>query len=268
MRARISQFCALVMALEVSSDLVGQDPNYVFTALDVTATTLTRVEIAITLTNTGGAVQGFSFGLVADTPLIDPIDVFFGAALQSMNGGLGPDFFGNGFVPVPGGIMGFYCGTVFSFLGTETLGPGVHDVVHMIYDVEATAASSYEICFVDYVGSPPSVTAVIVVGASIIPVTDCATVEVEPPVFRRGDTNASGAIDIADPIYLLSYLFVGGPSVCLAATDANSDSALDLADALYLLLYINGMGPVPASPFPACAPASSPFSCVLSPACG
>lgn len=67
-------------------------------------------------------------------------------------------------------------------------------------------------------------------------------------VFRRGDTNGDGALDIADAIATLSYLF-GSASVpsCRDAVDTNDDGAVDIADAIAELSYLFGAsGPLPA----------------------
>jgi hypothetical protein len=72
--------------------------------------------------------------------------------------------------------------------------------------------------------------------------------------FVRGDDNGDGAINIADPIYSLSYLFQSGPSMCLNAQDTNADGANNIADAIYGLNYLFVMGPPPPEPFPSCGP--------------
>lgn len=257
--------CTLLLGAVTTSR--AQDPNYILELAETVATTHSEVDVQITITNIGGSLLGLSFGLTTGTPLVDPLGATFGPAIQSLNGGAGPDFFQQGLAPLPGDVTGFYCGTVFSFLGTAPLAPGVHDAIHMHYVADTDAPASYQLCFTSAVGTPPSAVVVVVAGVSVVPVAECASFEVVLPIFKRGDTNASGAIDLADPIYLLSYLFVSGPSVCESAMDSNSDGALDLADALYLLLYINGLGPVPAAPFEICESAPSDFGCAESPAC-
>jgi hypothetical protein len=71
--------------------------------------------------------------------------------------------------------------------------------------------------------------------------------------FRRGDANASGDVDIADAIFLLSYLFAEGqePS-CGDAADANDDETIDIADTIKTLGYLfASVGPL-APPFDRC----------------
>ncbi|MBI4606321.1 MAG: CotH kinase family protein [Planctomycetes bacterium] len=60
-----------------------------------------------------------------------------------------------------------------------------------------------------------------------------------PVPFRRADANASGAVDIADPIFTLAHVFRGeaGPP-CLAAADANGDGSVDISDPIFTLLYL------------------------------
>ncbi|MCA8958869.1 MAG: hypothetical protein KDC38_00085 [Planctomycetes bacterium] len=75
------------------------------------------------------------------------------------------------------------------------------------------------------------------------------------PVFSRGDANDDGALDIADAIYLLNHLFVGGPGPhCESSADANDDDALDLGDVVTLLTAIFSGGAPLAPPYPNCGP--------------
>jgi len=71
--------------------------------------------------------------------------------------------------------------------------------------------------------------------------------------FRRADVNGDGTLDLADPIYLLSALFLGaGPLPCEDAADSNDDGNLDLADAIHALSYMFVGGAKPPPPFNAC----------------
>jgi hypothetical protein len=78
------------------------------------------------------------------------------------------------------------------------------------------------------------------------------------PHFVRGDANSSGSVDIGDAIFILNFLFKGGPQpACLDAADVD-DSAqvagaftpVDLTDALLLVrwLFFGGEPPAPPSP--------------------
>ena len=64
--------------------------------------------------------------------------------------------------------------------------------------------------------------------------------------FLRGDANGDGVINIADVVYLINYLFIGGPApVPLAAGDANCDGVVSSADVVYLINYLFIGGPAP-----------------------
>ncbi|MCK4427950.1 MAG: hypothetical protein KAW16_05665, partial [candidate division Zixibacteria bacterium] len=65
--------------------------------------------------------------------------------------------------------------------------------------------------------------------------------------YLCGDANGDGIIDIADAVYLLNYLFIGGPEPeLLEAGDANCDEVIDIADVVYLINYLFMGGPPPS----------------------
>ena len=58
-------------------------------------------------------------------------------------------------------------------------------------------------------------------------------------VLMRGDTNADGSITLLDIIYLINYLFKGGPApIPFATADANCDDKVTVADVVYLINYL------------------------------
>jgi hypothetical protein len=64
--------------------------------------------------------------------------------------------------------------------------------------------------------------------------------------FVRGDANGDGEITPSDAVYLINYLFIGGPApVPLEAGDANSDGVVSSADIVYLINYLFSNGPPP-----------------------
>jgi hypothetical protein len=64
-----------------------------------------------------------------------------------------------------------------------------------------------------------------------------------------GDANGDGVIDIADVVYLINYLFGGGPAPePLEVGDANCDGVVDIADVVYLINYLFTGGPSPDCP--------------------
>ncbi len=67
-------------------------------------------------------------------------------------------------------------------------------------------------------------------------------------LFRRGDANADGAVDLADAIRIVMHLFRGASAPCKDAFDANDDGRLDIADAIYTLAFLFADGKAPATP--------------------
>jgi hypothetical protein len=69
--------------------------------------------------------------------------------------------------------------------------------------------------------------------------------------FIRGDSNQDKRIDIADTVFMLSYIFMGGrPPTCEDAFDTNNDSRMDISDPIFLLNYLFMGGPQPSHPYP------------------
>jgi hypothetical protein len=67
--------------------------------------------------------------------------------------------------------------------------------------------------------------------------------------FVRGDVNQDGAINIADAIAALDYLFAGRSSLpCFDAADVNDDEAVNIADPIFVLGWLFGGGPLPPPP--------------------
>ncbi len=69
-------------------------------------------------------------------------------------------------------------------------------------------------------------------------------------IFMRGDPNGDVRIDIADPITIVLHLFGSFPVQYCDAADADDNGMIDINDALYLLQYLFTGGPPPAPPFP------------------
>ncbi|MFN0057774.1 MAG: dockerin type I repeat-containing protein [Planctomycetota bacterium] len=108
-------------------------------------------------------------------------------------------------------------------------------------------------------------------GQGVIPFLDSGIVCVgNPPPFRRGDTNSDTALNIADAIYLVQYIFVGGtqPS-CFDAADSNDDSTVNVADVIYILNGQFSGGAPPPAPFPSCGndPTADALGCGFYPTC-
>ena len=67
--------------------------------------------------------------------------------------------------------------------------------------------------------------------------------------FRRGDVNATESVNLTDGIFLLNFLFLGGPPPpCLDAADANDDGDLNITTGVYLFNFLFLGGPPPPAP--------------------
>jgi PKD repeat protein len=67
--------------------------------------------------------------------------------------------------------------------------------------------------------------------------------------FVEGDANGDSEINIGDAVYLISYIFKGGPAPDPnEAGDANCDGQVNIGDAVYLIAYIFRGGPPPGCP--------------------
>ena len=64
--------------------------------------------------------------------------------------------------------------------------------------------------------------------------------------YVHGDANHDGTIDISDVVYLISYIFSGGPEPSpTAAGDSDCSGTIDISDAVYMISYIFSGGPAP-----------------------
>jgi hypothetical protein len=88
--------------------------------------------------------------------------------------------------------------------------------------------------------------------------------------FRRQDANADGSVDVSDPVFLLNFLFLGGPApYCLEAADANDDGKVDIGDAVAVLFRLfQASSPIP-EPAESCGPdpTGDPLGCTAFPPC-
>ena len=73
-----------------------------------------------------------------------------------------------------------------------------------------------------------------------------------PSDFRRGEANSDGTLDVSDGVFVLNFLFLGGPRPeCLDAADVDDSGDLLLTDAVYLFRFLFfGLSPSPSAPGP------------------
>lgn len=74
------------------------------------------------------------------------------------------------------------------------------------------------------------------------------TVTVYADDYPSGDANGSYFVDIDDIVYMIDYIFTGGPDpVTLDAGDANCTGLHDIDDVVYLVAYVFTGGPTPCT---------------------
>lgn len=73
--------------------------------------------------------------------------------------------------------------------------------------------------------------------------TTCAA-----PTYACGDMDASAQVDITDAVYLINYIFGGGPAPHDEASgDIDCSNQTDITDAVYMINYIFGGGDPPCA---------------------
>ena len=69
--------------------------------------------------------------------------------------------------------------------------------------------------------------------------------------YLCGDANSSNSISISDAIYIVQYVFAGGPApIPFAAGDCNCSGTITVSDVVYLVNYIFGSGNPPCGACP------------------
>ena len=70
-----------------------------------------------------------------------------------------------------------------------------------------------------------------------------------PLVYVCGDANGDDQVNVGDAVYLINYIFKGGPAPdpeCVG--DANGDDQVNVGDAVYLINYVFKGGSPPVEP--------------------
>ncbi len=80
---------------------------------------------------------------------------------------------------------------------------------------------------------------------------DCDTCDISGEIVTCGDLDASGQNDIVDVVYLVNYIFAGGPAPQDDGLgDVDCSQQVNIADAVYLVNYIFVGGPEPCNACP------------------
>ncbi len=224
-------------------------------------------------------IQGWSFGLCVDDLLVVTDATSAGTGTATVNGGVAPGFNTITIIPkgeTPGGVTQ---GVVIDLMAVNTL-PAQNDFSTLRVTMTANVTEENPVANIRtcdaVLGSPATPNVMVVNGASLGGSKFDGVLAQRPSQsegccedalagdgkacnkpaeftfsagakFNPGNVNGDARLDIADGIYLLSFLFRGGPEMpCEKAGDANGDCLLDATDAVYIIYYqfLNGPEPV------------------------
>ena len=178
---------------------------------------------------------------------------------------------------------GFVCALVPSLTNPVTLPPeGVSPLARASYRVrpqtgsdgdEAPAAVRVVSTLIEYRGGlrgagQPVNNRLTHNGMTVNPCSEpleVSLVFLQADAFLRGDSNASGTLDISDALQTIGYLFLGMEAPgCLVAADANDDGRINLVDPFFCLDFLFRRGRAPPEPFPAAGrdPTDDGLSCL------
>lgn len=131
--------------------------------------------------------------------------------------------------PVEGASVSIY------HLGAGILS-GVTDNGDGTFSASLTAASA---------PGPDTVWATVDAGGQVVFLNDKRVVR----YYRWGDANGDGSISVGDAVFVIGYVFRGGPApIPLESADANCDQKINVGDAVFIVNYVFRSGPEPACP--------------------
>lgn len=220
----------------------------------------TQTSVAVSLeTGENQAVTGFSFGIADDNANIIVASIDAGAASTAVMGGAQPEYF-KATVVNGGATLGcvFSLGAQVKALPACTPNQEIA-VVNYINTGAAAATANVTlsgtlgtpavpvVVDVDGVSFDPTVGA----GVSIT-VPGGAT-----PPFVRGDVNQDHKLNVSDGVAIARYVFGLGSQkakidACKDSADADDSGTINAADALWVLNYLFTGGPIVKAPYPAC----------------
>lgn len=218
----------------------------------------TDVEIPI-LVNHLQPMQGFQVSMSWDC---DVVDVFAATDANTTTALLTPEFY---VVNIESAGCFMTAGVIYDSLPPadgRTLAPGQNQrILDIILNIDSLAPTN-QVTVLDLangLGSPFPISNIFIEagGQSRSPFLIDGAVTVLPfalplpTFFRRGDADRSNQVNVADAVFVLSFLFSNGPAFpCPDSADVNDNGSVDIADAIALLGFLFTGGAAPAYPFP------------------
>ncbi|MAJ28099.1 hypothetical protein CBD41_01610 [bacterium TMED181] len=255
-------------------EIGGLPPFSLSTATSVTSADQGSGFSAEILVNAPLEYYGFSLGLAHDENQLSLASAGAGAGLEGLNGGAGPEFLLIDLDPVgaAGLVVACVASTESGALSTLPAGDA-EQLITVDYDILTTATvGSTSIDFsgdlVPAAGSPATPILISLGNQAAIVSTNGSSIQItEAPLgqpFQRGDFDASGNVNLADPINILNYQFNNGAEPnCLKIMDIDDNGLIQLNDPVLLLSYLFSNGAAPAAPFDSCGidPTEDSISC-------
>lgn len=196
-------------------------------------------------------LSGYSAAVDYDASLVETLSVTLdGTAFD------GADFFVPAIDNTTGPDGGWWTvGVVLSLAGSGQVVPASPSSVLAIVEYQIDAALplglTTDVTPVSGVGFPPTDNLLVdPSGVALQPLLIAGELTAAGVSFIRGDRNGDGAIDIADAVGILGFLFSGETASCLDALDSNDDGGVNIADAVYLLDFLFTGGSPPPAPHP------------------
>ena len=119
--------------------------------------------------------------------------------------------------------------------------PGQADTIDMMFSAAALDTGIYKSIINIYNNDP-------VPGNNPLALSAKLTVTPPPPPYICGDADGNLIVTISDAVYLIAYIFSGGPApVPVAAGDVDCNAIVTISDAVYIIAYIFSGGPAPCS---------------------
>jgi hypothetical protein len=208
-----------------------------------------RIPVTVYLRNTFD-VAGFTLRLIYDSNIMYPYppvpDSSFYQSTRSIN------------LPIFGGTFStlgeiYFIGSPFFNPNTEFIAEGRGPIVEFYFNVRCSAPQGYyPIKLEEDTLHQPEYDNTLgdTLGQHIyIPVLRNGIIYVaKEGVAVRGDANGDCKVGVSDMVYLINYLFKGGPvPVPLEVGDCNCDGKVTVGDVIYLINYLFKGGPAPCS---------------------
>jgi hypothetical protein len=155
----------------------AQNPDYILSLTDANGPAGGFVDVQVMFDNNGDDVQGWSLGVAHDPAFATLISVVDGSTTLTVNNGSPPDFNQVNVIP----DTGFIVQVVLCFTGCAVLPSGSlnNELNIATYQLNAAGAgTSFQVEFVDWLGSPPVDTIVVVNGSTLFPATEDGTLSI------------------------------------------------------------------------------------------